>query len=184
MTIAEMRAALGLGADVPDAEVVDLWAASVEAQWPNEAVPSQRFRVVMAVKQMFERLFPAMKVKGLDADAAFPARIPPEGLIVVRNSDPGAPEVDLSPPAYRYEHPIAVEIACCAVGGLTPHQVMDATLLTLGAAVEADRFLGGLCEWLDASAQGIADIAAEGSATIAATTILVTATYVTSNPLT
>jgi len=37
-------------------------------------------------------------------------RIPPAGLVILRDGDPGAPEVMLSPLSYAYEHRAELEV--------------------------------------------------------------------------
>lgn len=138
---------------------------------------TKHFAVALAVQALIAAAVPLMTVKGLDADAAFPVRVPAGGLAIVRNSPPGEPEIDLSPPAYRYERQILVEIAAA------DHAALDAALVAIGAAIVADRHLGGLCEWLDAIAPGIDDFAAEGTKTLATATLAVVAAYSTDNPL-
>jgi hypothetical protein len=145
---------------------------------------SKRLDVVKAVKELLKAAFPGFDVKGLDADAAFPDRIPPNGLIIVRNSDPGAPEVDLCPPTYNYEHPIKVEIAGYSSPTKTPAEVVDEILETIGTAVQANRMLAGLCSWLDTEAPAIDDFSTEGSRSVAMTELNIIAHYSTPNPLT
>lgn len=139
---------------------------------------STRFSVVSAVKALVAAAVPAASIKGLDNDAAFPTRVPSEGLAVVRDGDPGAPEVDLSPPSYRFDHTIPIELA------FPDHAALDDAKVSIGLAIAADRHLGGLCEWIDVTAPEVDDIRAEGGGTAAGTILAVVATYSTTNPLT
>jgi hypothetical protein len=137
---------------------------------------SKRLDVVKAVKALAAVANPHQTVKGLEQDARFPDRIPPEGLIIVRNSDPGEPEVDLSPLVYHYEHPIKIEVAASS------DEALDAILMRLGTAIEADRHLGGLCSWLEAEAPDIDDLATLSSSAVA-TELTIFAHYSTTSPL-
>lgn len=83
-----------------------------------------------------------------------------------------------------YTHPIPVEIAILASGVLTPKQALDATLMEIGEAVEADRTLGGLCDFLEPEAPSTGDL--EATATVGGrwADAVIVSTYATSNPLT
>lgn len=145
---------------------------------------SHRLDVLTAVKVLIQTALPGADVKGLDGSAARPTRIPPNGLVIVRSGDPGEAEVDLSPLVYNYEHAIPVEISGYQSSSRTNDQVIDDMMTAIGAAVAADRSLGGLCTWLDAEAPAIDDIATEGATVAAGTTLTLVASYSTPNPLT
>jgi hypothetical protein len=144
---------------------------------------SKRYDVVAGVLAMIEGACPGATVLGLDENAALPAEIPAGDLIIVRNSDPGEPEIDLSPRTYNYDHPIKVELAAIGSGGETNHQRLDRRRAQIGAAVEADRFLGGLCQYLDVDAPEVDDIKL-GGLLVAGAELVITASYASLNPLT
>ena len=144
---------------------------------------SKRMDVLNALKALFSDNLGA-EVKGLDEDAAFPARVPPNGLVIVRNSHPGDPEIDLCPPAYHFEHPIAVEVAAHQSPGRSLDQAVDDILVAIGHLIEANRTLGGLCTWLDAETGSFEDIRGENTRPAGTAIIRVIASYSTSNPLT
>lgn len=135
-----------------------------------------------AVKALVKAALPAFEVKGLSRDAAFPERVPEDGLIVVRPGTPGEPTIDLCPVSYNWERRIAVEIATLS-GDVDAQDQMNVALVTLGEAIMADRFLGGLVDWLDATANGIEDSSGPGTAAHAFCEVSVIATYATNNPL-
>jgi len=58
---------------------------------------SKREQVIEAIVALVDAALPAAKV---ERNAAKPERIPPGGLVIVRDSDPGEPEVILSPLTY------------------------------------------------------------------------------------
>ena len=75
------------------------------------------------------------------------------GDVIIRDGDPGDPvEVTLSPLTNWYEHRIPLEIGTYASAGKSAGEVLDDMLRPLGAAILADRTLGGLVDWLDVTA--------------------------------
>jgi hypothetical protein len=123
---------------------------------------------------------PATKV---ERNAAKPERIPPGGLAIVRDGDPGEPEILLSPLTYLYAHRVPIEIAARESGPQSREQVLDAMLAAIGAAVAADRTLGGLCDFIEAEAPATADIEAAGALPGRWADAAIIASYGTSDPL-
>jgi hypothetical protein len=81
-----------------------------------------------------------------------PERLPAGGLMILRDGDPGAPEVTLSPLAYHYEHRAEIEMI---VQGKTPAAravAFDGLVQAIGSALAADRTLGGNCDWTEPGA--------------------------------
>jgi hypothetical protein len=112
-----------------------------------------------------------------------PERIPAGGLLILRDGDPGTPEVTLSPRAYHYEHRGEVEVM---VQGKTPvarAAAFDTLVQAIGAAISADRTLGGLCDWIEAQAPQPVDLPVEGAAALKAAIIPIILTYTTFDPL-
>jgi hypothetical protein len=142
---------------------------------------SRREEVLEAVRALIATALPAAKV---ERNAAKPERIPVGGLVIVRDGDPGDPEVTLSPLTYIYTHRIPVEIAVVAAPPFSREQVLDATLVAIGATVEADRTLGGLCDFLEPEAPSTDDLEATGTVAGRWADAVVLAIYATSNPLT
>lgn len=141
---------------------------------------SKRELVIDAVKAIVTTALPFAEVKrNLDK----PERIPPGGLVIIRDGDPGEPEVLLSPLLYTYTHRIVIEIAAYASDTLTREQVIDTMLGAIGAAVTADRTLGGLCEFLETEAPSSGDLETVGAKSARWAEAAIVATYSTSNPL-
>ena len=111
-----------------------------------------------------------------------PERIPPTGLIILRDGKPGDPEVTLSPLTYFYEHRADLEVVIQA--GTGRDSLFDALTASIGAALAADRTLGGLCDWVDAEAPEPVDLPIEGAAALKAAVITVVLHYATQDPLT
>lgn len=110
-----------------------------------------------------------------------PERVPAAGLIILRDGEPGEPEVTMSPLTYHYEHRAEVEVFVQA--GTGREASFDALLVGIGAALEADRTLGGLCDWAEAEAPGTVDLPIEGAATIKAASVAIVLHYATAHPL-
>ncbi len=109
--------------------------------------------------------------------------IPAGGAVDISDGDPGEPEVDLSPLNYNYSHPFGLLFGALPVAGLTAGQALDAMQVAVGAAVEADRTLGGLVDWLETSAPDRGDMDIAGAESGAASEAAIIAYYSTPSPL-
>ena len=109
-----------------------------------------------------------------------PVTIPRGGLVIVRDGDPGEPEVSMSPLRWHYEHRAEVEIL-----SQDDHRErqFDRICQAIGAALAADRTLGGLCEWVEPEAPQPSDLPVEGAETIRAAIVAVVLHYTTADPL-
>jgi len=110
-----------------------------------------------------------------------PERIPATGLIILRDGKPGEPEVTLSPLSYFYEHRAELEVVIQAGAGRDA--LFDALAADIGAALAADRTLGGLCDWVEAEAPEPVDLPIEGAAALKAAVITAVLHYATADPL-
>jgi hypothetical protein len=144
---------------------------------------SKRLDVLKAVKALAAAALPGATVLGLDNKAGKPQRVPANGLVVVREGSPGQPAIDLSPLTYNYDHSIPLEVAAYESSSRTPSEALDDMLVAIGAAIAADRTLGGLCDWLDAEAPNVEEFTGEGTAMGAEASLIITAAYNTPNPL-
>jgi hypothetical protein len=114
-------------------------------------------------------------------DEVLPERIPAAGLIILRDGQPGEPEVTLSPLRYHYQHRAELEVVVQAPNGRA--SAFDDLITAIGAALEADRTLGGLCDWVEPEAPASVDLAIEGAAALKAAIITVVLHYTTTGPL-
>jgi hypothetical protein len=114
-------------------------------------------------------------------DEVLPERIPTSGLIILRDGQPGEPEVTLSPLRYHYEHRAELEVFVQAGTGRA--STFDDLVAAIGAALEADRTLGGLCDWVEPDAPASLDLPIEGAAALKAAVITVVLHYTTTGPL-
>ena len=114
-------------------------------------------------------------------DDVLPERIPAAGLIILRDGQPGEPEVTLSPLRYHYKHQAELEVV--VQSGTGRASAFDDLIAAIGAALEADRTLGGLCDWVEPEAPASVDMPIEGAATLKAAVITVVLHYSTLGPL-
>jgi hypothetical protein len=114
-------------------------------------------------------------------DEVLPERIPTAGLIILRDGQPGEPEVTLSPLRYHYQHRAELEVDIQAGTGRA--SAFDTLIAAIGTALEADRTLGGLCDWVEPEAPASVDLPIEGAAALKAALITVVLHYTTASPL-
>jgi hypothetical protein len=114
-------------------------------------------------------------------DEVLPERIPPAGLIILRDGQPGEPEVTLSPLRYHYQHRADLEVIV-----QTPENrstAFDTLIAAIGTALAADRTLGELCDWVEAEAPASVDLPVEGAVSLKAAVVTVVLHYSTADPL-
>lgn len=114
-------------------------------------------------------------------DEVLPERIPAAGLIILRDGQPGEPEVTLSPLRYHYQHRAELEVVVQAATHRA--SAFDDLIAAVGAALETDRTLGGLCDWVEPEAPASVDLPVEGAAALKATVITLNLHYTTTGPL-
>jgi hypothetical protein len=114
-------------------------------------------------------------------DEVLPERIPAAGLIILRDGEPGEPEVTLSPLRYHYQHQAELEVVVQAGTGRA--SAFDELIANIGTTLEADRTLGGLCDWVEPEAPSSVDLPVEGAAALKAAVVTVVLHYTTTGPL-
>lgn len=114
-------------------------------------------------------------------DEVLPERIPAAGLIILRDGQPGEPEVTLSPLRYHYQHRAELEVVIQVGTGRA--SAFDDLIAAIGTALEADRTLGGHCDWVEAEAPASVDLPVEGAAALKAAVITIVLHYTTTGPL-
>ncbi len=119
---------------------------------------------------------PATALRG----EVLPERIPAEGLLILRDGEPGAPEVTLSPLIYHYQHRAEVE---AIVQGVDRDLAFDTLCASIGAVISADQTLDGLCDWVEAEAPQPVDLPVEGAVSLKAAVIPVMLHYSSADPL-
>jgi hypothetical protein len=109
-----------------------------------------------------------------------PKRVPTGGLLILRDGEPGEPEVTLSPLSYHYQHGAEIETV---VQGSDRDAAFDNLCASIGVALAADRTLGGLCDWIETEAPRPVDLPVEGAASLKAAVNPVVLHYSTADPL-
>lgn len=110
-----------------------------------------------------------------------PERIPPSGLMILRDGNPGEPGVTLSPLMYHYQHRAELEVI---VQSTTARDTFfDNIAAQISAVISADRTLRGLCDWVEAEAPEPVDLPVDGAAAIKAGIVPIILHYATSDAL-
>ena len=140
---------------------------------------SQREQVLSALFGRLQ-LIPLATVK---RNEALPQAVPPSGLVILRDGDPGEPDVTLNPRTEFYSHRAEIEAFVTQGVNGGGEAALDALLGEIGGALGTDRSLGGLAEYLTWSAPETSVLAIEGAAPILTARITVTVEYLVSDPL-
>ena len=138
-------------------------------------MPTPRETILSALVTRLLAL-PATALRG----DVLPERVPIDGLLILRDGEPGDPEVTLSPLRYHYQHRAEIE---AVVQGAERDAAFDALCAGVGAIIAADRTLGGLCDWVEAEAPRPVDLPVEGAAALKAAVITIILHYSTGDPL-
>lgn len=139
-------------------------------------MPTPRETILTALHARLSAL-PATALRG----EVLPERVPANGLLILRDGEPGEPEVTLSPLRYHYQHRAELEVVVQAGTGRA--SAFDTLIAAIGTALEADRTLDGLCDWVEPEAPASVDLPVEGAASLKAAVIPVILHYSTADPL-
>lgn len=139
---------------------------------------SKREQVLTALFTALGAMLPAGVA--LLRNAVLPERIPAAGLLILRDGDPGQPEVSLSPLTYHYQHHAEIE---AVVRGDARDAALDSLCAGVGAAISAHRTLDGLCDWIEAEAPRPVDLAVDGAAALKAAVVTMVLHYAAADPL-
>jgi hypothetical protein len=137
-------------------------------------------QVLEALKTLLETVPGAV----VERNSMLPEKVPAGGLVILRDGDPGEPEQALGGfgNAY-YQHAVEIEVYLEEGDAAARDAAFDDLLQQIGAALEADRTLGGLGFGLtygrpEPSIEPIA-----GAPAIKSATLSVTVDYETDAPL-
>ena len=111
-----------------------------------------------------------------------PEKVPAAGLIILRDGDPGEPEVLLSPLSYLWQHQADIETVV-QTSSVDAPAALDALLSEIGAVLMGDRTLGGLVDWMEWTGPQTRDLAIDGAAGLKGAVVSVTLHYASSDPL-
>jgi hypothetical protein len=141
----------------------------------DQTMPTPRETILTALHALLQTL-PSTALRG----EILPERVPTAGLLILRDGEPGDPEVTLSPLRYHYQHRAEIE---AVVQGTDREAAFDTLIASIGAALTADRTLGGFCDWVEAEAPRPVDLPVEGAAALKAAVITLVLHYSTADPL-
>ncbi len=130
---------------------------------------TRREEVLTALLSAIEGV-PAATVK---REEPLPEKVPAGGLVILRDGDPGEPEVLLSPLTYLWQHRADIEVIVQKAPDAAP-AALDALLTAVGSALGADRTLGSLVDWVEWSAPQTRDLAIDGAAGLKGAVVTVT----------
>lgn len=137
---------------------------------------SKTEQVLEAMKALLETV-PDVHV---ERNTALPEKIPAGGLIVLRDGDPGEPDVALGgfDGAY-YSHRVEVEVYVAQGDAVIRDTTFDLLLQAIGDALAGDPTLGGLAFGMSYGWPAVDVEAVEGAAAIKAATLPIVVDYET-----
>ena len=140
-------------------------------------MPSTRETILTALADLLRTIPHVPVLRG----EVLPERIPPAGLMILRDGNPGEPSVTLSPLSYHYQHRAELEVI--VQSSASRDALFDALCAQVGAVLAADRTLRGLCDWVEPDAPEPVDLAIDGAASLKAGIVPITLHYSTADPL-
>jgi len=142
-------------------------------------MPTHRETILQALLAAIETVTNATVLR----EGILPERVPAGGLLILRDGDPGVPEVMLSPLSYSYEHKAELEVIVQGKTSADRAAAFDTLVQAIGAALSANRTLGGRCDWVEAAAPKPVDLPVEGGEALKAAVIPVVLHYSSLDPL-
>jgi len=134
-------------------------------------VPTPRETILTALADLLRTVLHVPVLRG----EVRPERIPPSGLMILRDGNPGEPGVTLSPLMYHYRHRAELEVI--VQSGEERDARFDRLIGRIAAAIAADRTLRGRCDWVEAEAPEPVDMPIEGGAAIKAAIVPIVLHY-------
>jgi len=142
-------------------------------------VSSRREAILGALFQTLDNAMDA----NVRRSEVLPEKVPAAGHVILRDGDPGEPDVTLNPRTEFYAHRVEIEVYVPRDPTGGGEAALDALLGSIGAALRTDPSLGGVAENLTPSAPEIGALAIEGAAPVLTARLVVTVEYLVSNPL-
>ena len=138
-------------------------------------MPTPRETILAALHARLSAL-PATVVRG----EVLPERVPAEGLLILRDGEPGEPEVTLSPLAYHYQHRAEIE---AVVQGAARDAAFDTLAASIGADARRRPHARRALRLGRGGSAAPVDLPVEGAAVLKAAVIPVVLHYATADPL-
>jgi hypothetical protein len=146
----------------------------------DATLPSRREQVLAALLLRLQSGLAAT----VRRNEVLPEKVPAAGLVILRDGDPGEPDVTLNPRTEFYSHRVELELFFTRPPAGGGEELLDALVADVHAALALDPSLGGLAENLTSSAPETGALAIEGAAPILTARLIVTVEYLVSDPLT
>lgn len=128
------------------------------------------------------------KLKSLDIpvlrNEVLPQKIPPEGIVFIRDGNMGEPEVLLSPPLYIYQHAVELEVIVQDVKAAERDSILDKILVKIGGLLDDNATLNGAVDYFHLGSPDFVLEAIEGASALKAAVVPVVLEYASKNPLT
>lgn len=140
-------------------------------------MPTQRETILTSLADLLRTIPHVPVLRG----EVLPERIPPAGLMILRDGTPGEPSVTLSPLTYHFQH--RAELEMIVQSATDRDTLFDALVAQVGAVIAADRTLRGLCDWVEPEAAEPVDLPVEGTASLKAGIIPIILHYATTDAL-
>jgi hypothetical protein len=140
------------------------------------SMPSKRELVLQALHARLT----AVPLARVERNRLRPERIPPEGLIILRDGEIGEAEVLLSPLSYIWTHTARLEVFS-ASGDPDAH--LDTLLTSIATVLGVDPALGGEIDQIEIGAPDFDGAAPEGGPDVKAAVVPVRLIYETAHPL-
>ena len=141
---------------------------------------SRREAILTSLVSILDTALPA----NMRRNEVLPEKVPASGLVILRDGDPGEPDVTLNPRTEFYAHRVEIEVFVSRDPAGGGEAALDALLGAIGTALRIDPSLGGLAENLTPSAPETGALAVEGAAPFLTARLIVTVEYLVSDPLT
>lgn len=120
----------------------------------------------------------------VERNQPIPQNIGADGLVVVRDGDPGEPEMAFSPQSFHYQHEAEIEVFYKAPNPVTRATGVDGIMQDIATLVLADRTLGGAVEYAHVQAPtSIEETPVEGAEDVSSAFLTVILIYTTNEPL-
>jgi hypothetical protein len=140
-------------------------------------MPTTRETILTALADLLRTIPHVPVLRG----EVLPERIPPAGLIILRDGSPGELGVTLSPLTYHFQHRAELEVI--VQSATDRNNLFDALTAQISAVIAADRTLGGLCDWVNPEAPEPVDLPVEGGSSLKAAVVPLVLHYATADPL-
>ena len=140
------------------------------------AMTSTREQVLTALVQRLQASLTAT----VRRNEALPERVPEAGLVILRDGDPGEPDITLNPRTAFYSHRVALELFVTQPTVGSGEALLDALVADVHAAMAPDPSLGGLAENLVLTAPETGVLAVEGAAPVLTARLTVVVDYLLS----